>query len=71
MAIDEGTCVRVIKVAGSRVVVRAVDDAEFDGANSDNADSDSAGPNGPGGPASELDRPIDSLGLDPFEDPLA
>jgi membrane-bound ClpP family serine protease len=60
-AIDEGTSVRVIKVAGSRVVVRAVDDTE----------SNIAGPDSPGGAESELDRPIDSLGLDPYEDPLA
>jgi membrane-bound serine protease (ClpP class) len=60
LAIDEGAAVRVIKVAGSRVVVRAVDrtipdDAEDDGT----------------GSQSPLDRPIDSLGLDPYDDPLA
>ena len=57
MAIDKGTTVRVAKVAGSRVVVCADDGTDV------NEDA--------GGGESPLDRPIDSLGLDPYEDPLA
>lgn len=54
VAIDAGQAVRVIDVRGNRVVVRPYDGQPI--------------PTSPTDP--ELARPIDSLGFDPFEDPL-
>jgi membrane-bound serine protease (ClpP class) len=55
MAIEAGQLVRVVEVRGTRVVVRPVDEQTVQGEPEDDA----------------LKRPIDTLGLDPFEDPLA
>ncbi|MCA9102667.1 MAG: NfeD family protein [Planctomycetales bacterium] len=64
MAIDEGTPVRVIKVKGNVVVVRAIDDSEIN-------NSAAASFNESRAATSPLDQPIDTLGIDPDEDPLA
>jgi membrane-bound ClpP family serine protease len=55
-AIEEGQTVRVIEVHGTRIVVRPADE-----------------PQQTGSPTSEdlLSRPIESLGLDSIDDPLA
>lgn len=55
MAIETGQWVRVVEVRGTRVVVRPVDEAELPRPSSDDA----------------LSRPIEEMGLDPFDDPLA
>jgi membrane-bound serine protease (ClpP class) len=52
MAVEQGQKVRVIQVRGNRVVVRPVDDDELPPA------ADAEDP---------LSRPIDSLGLEPFD----
>jgi membrane-bound ClpP family serine protease len=58
--IEPGERVRVIEVRGAMVVVRPVDDSAVD----DRAEKQQ--------PADDiLSRPIDTLGLDPFDDPLA
>ena len=55
VAIEKGQWVQVVEVRGTRVVVRPTDQAPA-----------------PPAPADEtLAQPIESLGLDPFEDPLA
>ena len=56
MPIEEGQLVRVIEVRANRVVVVPVDDDEL--TSEQKAEDD-------------LARPIDSIGLNPFEDPLA
>lgn len=57
MAIEAGQWVRVVAVRGTRVVVRPSETGP--------ADTAAADPDDP------LSRPIDTLGLNPFEDPLA
>jgi membrane-bound ClpP family serine protease len=57
VAIDAGQAVRVIDVRGNRVVVRPYDGEPLP---AQTAQTDP-----------ELSRPIDTLGFDPFEDPLA
>ena len=55
VAIEKGQWVQVVEVRGTRVVVRPTDQRPSES-----------------GPANDaLSQPIDSLGLDPFEDPLA
>jgi membrane-bound serine protease (ClpP class) len=56
LPIDAGQAVKVVEVRGTRVVVRATSQTPTEKA----AD-----------PSDPLSQPIDSLGLDPFEDPLA
>lgn len=56
MPIEMGEAVRVIEVRGTRVVVRPLD-----------ADAEDRPPSAPDDP---LSRPIDTLGIDPFDDPL-
>ena len=56
MAIEEGQTVVVVEVRGNRVVVRAADR------------DDQAGQNPPD---DILSQPLDALGLDPLDDPLA
>lgn len=58
-AIEPGQLVRVVEVRGNRVVVRPLDAEE---AAVDRPEQFAA---------DDLARPIDSLGLDPFRDPLA
>jgi membrane-bound ClpP family serine protease len=55
--IEPGQLVRVIEVRGAMVIVRSIDESELP--KSATAVSDDV-----------LSRPIESLGLDPFEDPL-
>ncbi len=55
MPIEPGQPVRVIEVRGHRVVVRPVEDGEEAQPRSDDV----------------LSQPIDTLGIDPFHDPLA
>ena len=57
MAIEAGQWVKVVEVRGTRVVVRPTDER----------------PASPISPAHDqaLDQPIESVGLDPFDDPLA
>jgi membrane-bound ClpP family serine protease len=57
MAVESGQKVRIIQVRGNRVVVRPVED-----------DEPTAGKDETYG---DLSRPIESLGLDSLEDPLA
>jgi hypothetical protein len=59
MAIEAGQRVKVIEVRGNRVVVRPVEEAR--------------GPNDVARrrPDDPLSRPIEELGLDPLDDPLA
>jgi membrane-bound ClpP family serine protease len=57
MPLEPGQRVRIIEVRGTQVVVRAVD------ANSEEVESQSGG--------DMLSRPIESLGLESFDDPLA
>ena len=54
MAIEAGQMVRVVEVRGTRIVVRPVDEQSAPGELDEDA----------------LKRPFDTLGLDPFEDPL-
>ena len=55
VAIEKGQWVKVVEVRGTRIVVRPTEEAPS-----------------PRAPADEtLSQPIESLGLDPFEDPLA
>jgi membrane-bound serine protease (ClpP class) len=56
MAIEAGQRVRVVEVRGNRVLVRPAEENE-------KAE--------PANPDDVLSQPIESLGLDPFEDPLA
>jgi membrane-bound ClpP family serine protease len=58
VAIDAGQVVRVIDVRGNRVVVRPHNGEPLPAQTNPNTDPD-------------LARPIESLGFDPFEDPLA
>ncbi|MEK6239560.1 MAG: hypothetical protein N2C14_32990 [Planctomycetales bacterium] len=59
MPIEAGQMVRVTDVRGNRIVVRLIDEEEvFETASETQGDD-------------ELARPIDSLGGDPFEEPLA
>lgn len=55
VAIEKGQWVQVVEVRGTRVVVRPTDRS----------------PSPPAAPDETLSQPIDSLGLDPFDDPLA
>lgn len=55
-AIDDGTLVKVVEVRGTRLVVRRTDEQL---------------PTVQGDPNDPLNRPIESLGLDPFEGPLS
>jgi len=55
-AIDDGTLVKVVEVRGTRLVVRPTDEPL---------------PQIQGDPNDPLNRPIESLGLDPFEGPLS
>jgi len=55
MAVEAGQRVRVVDVRGNRVVVRPVVDDEPDNRPADDV----------------LSQPIESLGLDPFDEPLA
>lgn len=55
-AVDDGTLVKVVDVRGTRLVVRPTTDAP---------------PTVTGDPNDPLNRPIESLGLDPFEGPLS
>ncbi|HUY92202.1 MAG TPA: NfeD family protein [Pirellulales bacterium] len=55
VAIEKGQWVQVVEVRGTRVVVRPTDKP----------------PSPPPAADETLSQPIDSLGLDPFEDPLA
>ncbi|HTQ37998.1 MAG TPA: NfeD family protein [Pirellulales bacterium] len=58
--IEAGQSVRVIDVRGTMVVVRAVDEHAVDQVGGEKSQEED----------DILSRPIDSLGLDPFEDPL-
>jgi membrane-bound serine protease (ClpP class) len=60
-AIEAGQLVRVIEVRGNRVLVRPASEEEAQRAQSAAAVA----------PDDVLSRPIDSIGLDPFEDPIA
>ena len=60
IAIEAGSAVRVIEVRGNRVVVQPVDPIVKNDA--DNVAMDSDDP---------LSRPIEDLGIDPLDDPLA
>jgi membrane-bound serine protease (ClpP class) len=62
MTIERGQPIRVIKVRGNRVFVRSVDP--------DEVPEDFATDEAPKDEKDDLSRPIESLGLDPFEDPL-
>lgn len=55
LAIEAGQLVRVVEVHGNRVVVRPTDEEAVGSINTDEA----------------LNRPIDTIGLDPFQDPIA
>lgn len=59
MPIDPGQLVKVIEVRGNRMVVRPIDEAEILEEPEEAA------------PADDLAQPLDSIGLDPYEDPLA
>jgi len=56
-AIDDGTLIKVVDVRGTRLVVRPA--------------GDEAPPVVQGDPNDPLNRPIESLGLDPFDEPLS
>lgn len=56
-AIDDGTLVKVVDVRGTRLVVRPA--------------GDELPPTASGDPNDPLNRPIESLGLDPFDEPLS
>jgi hypothetical protein len=55
LPIEAGVLIKVVEVRGTRVVVRATTDIPAAT---------------PADPKDPLSQPIDSLGLDPFEDPL-
>jgi membrane-bound serine protease (ClpP class) len=59
VAIEPGTAVRVVEVHGVRIVVRPIEDED--------AQADSVGATDPADP---LSRPIESLGLEGFDQPL-
>jgi membrane-bound ClpP family serine protease len=56
MPIEPGQVVRVIEVRGTRVIVRPVEHGEEQQ---------------PRSAEDPLSRPIDTLGIDPFDDPLS
>jgi membrane-bound ClpP family serine protease len=56
IAIEAGEKVRVVEVRGNRVVVHPVDESEIEPARSN--------------PDDVLSKPLEDLGLDPFDDPL-
>lgn len=60
VAIEAGQLVRVVEVRGNRVLVRPISEEEARKAESQPVGSDDV-----------LSQPIDSIGLDPFEDPIA
>ena len=71
MAIEPGTPVEVIAVRGNRVVVRPVEQTASAGAGSRSTGSHAEGSSAGRPGEADLARPIDSIGLNPFEDPLA
>ncbi len=60
LAIEAGSTVRVIEVRGNRVIVQPVDPITTSGPDDDARD-----------PLDPLSRPIEDLGIEPLDDPLA
>ncbi len=63
MSIEEGQPIEIVEVSTLRLVVRPLSDAER--AAADEADAS------PSSPDDVLSTPIDALGIDPLDDPLA
>ena len=63
LAIEPGTPVRVVEVHGARIVVRPIDDEDEDEAPTPPANTAAT-------PSDPLSQPIESLGLEGFDQPL-